>query len=1564
MPRRVNKRFLTIFAITALALVAMVGAGGFYLVYYRNNPDRLIRQAESYLQQEEHKLALEAYGKAYMKAPENLRVVRILLNAYENIPVDNYNDALNNYMAILELKKKISAMLPNDQQALAEYLDLLADSHSLNQWRNAYDTSNKILEQNPRMTIAQLYRGMAQVAMMEAQIDVNPLVRAEAMNDLMAAFQIYESGDQPTDRHRQRQAMQFLAKWRLQQALFHAQAGQDRQLAAPTWESALAMAQQMRKQYPDDLAALGDYVQLMTVANSAASTLKQQGVEPLDLASELKPVADRMEQMIRQKLAADQDDSLEWQTIWLGVVAMNLSNTEAVETERGPIPAGMLRSLDLLQDALPKRPHDLALISSLGRLHLLVNDQKEAEKMFKQASEFNTPLPPLQALVMYQAADVCRANYANLLINRASASQDSQQQEALFKEVEAVIAYLAANTQGQEGWVKLLEGKLLLLRNQSEPAVTALDQAIEALGLQSDQLARIARQQALRQAAALHQVRGDLGKAIAHHLTLLTYYPSAKDGLSAGRLNELVQLAQLYLNIKDFNQAEAILKQIKEEGGADFRVNQLEISLLAARGEADKALALCRQIIDADTGELQQLDSIKLMQVEILANSDRRDQAIAILRPIFERKPNSIRFLRAMLVLETDEDRADQWVQQSRLAGMDENQLTQAQMVRKTKDERLEFMEGMVEKRNQEPFERHLALRQIYAASGDMDKAKKHFEEAAKLKPNHPMVLDIRFGQAVSDQDWALAEKLSQKAREIDADQAGGLLYQAQLDQAQNHLPQAINHFKQAMAIRPNFSDGWRRMGDAQRAANDISGAGKSYQQCLNQQPTNTRAMIGMAAVNRMQNNYDQMIHWLNRARQFARNDITLELDYLASIQQFGDKTEALQLRRKLAEKAPSVTENRRQLALLLTQEQHGDEAIAEIDRIIDLEGQTLTNLGVKARILAILGKTAEGEQLLRNHLTQKADRAVSADWVVLARYQLQANQLNTAVQSYNEARKLENAATRPATRELASVLYQLGEHRQAEILLQELWEQDSSQIEIVQALVDLKFKSDAMEEAALILQTTPEEFHRDSWYLVLRAKIAAKKNQHDQARRILGRAVEQDPTNANLYYQRAAINESTPDDAVSRQSRIPVETDLKQAIELNPNHFASHLRLAQIYSTDRRVDEAVREWESVIRIKPSAIGERLAYAQLLMAHQRWLALETLADKAVAVHPKQARWFALRGQAQINQDRKLDAINSYRQAIELDPSKENISVAAKLYNDIGRPEEALLLLEAHSELTQNDPVLQAVRGRALALRQQHAAAASAFRTAIGLCKELPELNSVLQRMLAVWPAQRVYPILEAEAIALNQDWAHLPLAQMEILLNDAAKATQRLEGLADRVTPEASYQYAFYQMLARAYHQADRQEQAKQTYEKVLEIQPQDLEALNNLAYLLAENMAQPRLAVDYARRAADLAPENSDVLDTYGWIQLKSGQPLEATKTLRRAVALKSGSVQATYHLGAALAELAKEDAVYQPEAHTMLRRAVELAGQSQRKEDQQDGAEAKAMLDVLEALLEASRP
>lgn len=103
-----------------------------------------------------------------------------------------------------------------------------------------------------------------------------------------------------------------------------------------------------------------------------------------------------------------------------------------------------------------------------------------------------------------------------------------------------------------------------------------------------------------------------------------------------------------------------------------------------------------------------------------------------------------------------------------------------------------------------------------------------------------------------------------------------------------------------------------------------------------------------------------------------------------------------------------------------------------------------------------------------------------------------------------------------------------------------------------------------------------------------------------------------------------------------------------------------------------------------------------------------------------------------------------------------------------------------------------------------------------------------------------------------------------------------------------RLAPERSAALIRLAMLDEA---AGDRNAAVGRYERVLELEPDNVIVLNNLAYLRAVHQGRPDDALELAERAVAVAPGQPSLLDTLAWIHHLRGDDRQAATFIDRAL-------------------------------------------------------------------------
>ena len=97
-------------------------------------------------------------------------------------------------------------------------------------------------------------------------------------------------------------------------------------------------------------------------------------------------------------------------------------------------------------------------------------------------------------------------------------------------------------------------------------------------------------------------------------------------------------------------------------------------------------------------------------------------------------------------------------------------------------------------------------------------------------------------------------------------------------------------------------------------------------------------------------------------------------------------------------------------------------------------------------------------------------------------------------------------------------------------------------------------------------------------------------------------------------------------------------------------------------------------------------------------------------------------------------------------------------------------------------------------------------------------------------------------------------------------------------------------------------------------YRAILDVNPDNPVALNNLAWILGE-AGDPK-AREYAERAYQLTPFQANVVDTLGWTLVRTGDVARGTQLLRLASNLAPKQSDIRLHLGRALLKSGDKEA------------------------------------------------
>ena len=188
----------------------------------------------------------------------------------------------------------------------------------------------------------------------------------------------------------------------------------------------------------------------------------------------------------------------------------------------------------------------------------------------------------------------------------------------------------------------------------------------------------------------------------------------------------------------------------------------------------------------------------------------------------------------------------------------------------------------------------------------------------------------------------------------------------------------------------------------------------------------------------------------------------------------------------------------------------------------------------------------------------------------------------------------------------------------------------------------------------------------------------------------------------------------------------------------------------------------------------------------------------------------------------------------------------------------------------------------------------------------------------------------------------DPDW-RLLAADIDMQKGDFTDAVAQAAPLrGNTAIPQASHLHAL-SLLAESYRIMHQPQNARDVYLEAVAISPNDVELLNNVANVVADDLHDPQQALTYSQRAYDAGRRSGQFLqsisDTHGWVLTLCGGAKAASglDILQKLVQDHQEFIYARYHLGEAyLRSSMPLDAVKQLEiARTQVQQAEDQHAQ-----------------------------
>jgi putative PEP-CTERM system TPR-repeat lipoprotein len=427
-------------------------------------------------------------------------------------------------------------------------------------------------------------------------------------------------------------------------------------------------------------------------------------------------------------------------------------------------------------------------------------------------------------------------------------------------------------------------------------------------------------------------------------------------------------------------------------------------------------------------------------------------------------------------------------------------------------------------------------------------------------------------------------------------------------------------------------------------------------------------------------------------------------------------------------------------------------------------------------------------------------------------------------------------------------------------------------------AMAALKDPERAMADVEEALKIQPSESRA---FLSL-ATIRMQTGEAQEAEAAFKQAITLQPSSARprLAYANFLWSAGRPNDA---------ERELKEAISLEPRYAIANRMLAALYAATNRLDLAEQPLKVVAEVSASS-DAKFELAEYYLRTRRPQEAKKLLTELGAAQAAFSRAEAMLASMDYDAGRVREAHARLDKILERAPKDAPaLTIAAHWLANEKKLDEALdRAKSAVGADAQSAPAYYAL-GVVHRLRREVSDAIKAYSEALRLNPRLVEAQVELSRLnLASGnPEAALRYAEEAKQTAPANAAVRLALARSLLAQGELGRAGTEIAQLQTALPNSA----AVHILNGRLHAMRNNEAAARTSYERALELSPEDVDAVGLLAGLDLKNK-QIDAAVQRVEAALALHPDRAELLAIAATVYDQTGQNEKAEQTLRRAVA------------------------------------------------------------------------
>jgi predicted Zn-dependent protease len=431
------------------------------------------------------------------------------------------------------------------------------------------------------------------------------------------------------------------------------------------------------------------------------------------------------------------------------------------------------------------------------------------------------------------------------------------------------------------------------------------------------------------------------------------------------------------------------------------------------------------------------------------------------------------------------------------------------------------------------------------------------------------------------------------------------------------------------------------------------------------------------------------------------------------------------------------------------------------------------------------------------------------------------------------------------AYQDVGDFYYRIRDYDRAAATYQEGRKQDSGRARMFdKRLIEVRVAQNRADEALALCESILAEDKNDHEAIAMRASLrlyAGKAEHVDSAITELQSVVAKMPENFVLRYNlgRALMTKGDTDGA---------RVQFTDALRRRPDYMPARIALAQVLVVRREYGAAMTAANEILQTDPDNQYARLILSNALLAQGKFADSKVVLQQTLKLNPNQRDAKFQLGMVHFREGKLKEAETEFQQLYAMSPPDlRGLAGLSEVYMAQKQEPRAMQLLDEAMAKYPNTTVLQ-VNWANMAVRSG----------------KVDDGIAMFRKILERDP--RNFDI-------------HMRLGESFRRKGDVGQAIEIWKKAAE-LRPNVVQPLLF---RAVALAQVNRTSEAAPLYEQILRTEPDNLQALNNYSFYLAEQGTNLDLALTYAQKARSKEPTDPMVADTLGYVYLKKNLPENA---------------------------------------------------------------------------------